>query len=494
MATIDLDGAGALPAGSLKQSTNPRGSSPNGNVYFDVTTGTLQLISADELATIDFGSGPVPNPLTDAGGANGGVTARALYKFERTRRAADETLRQYDFFMQGSYKFAGAYEMAYGRVIAANDIKKVRSSGMVWRAANGSTNRIYFGVRSLGNIEPTSQPYYQLSEGGAPTNFSYTGPINEMVQVYGSTANGDAGAGNFDSRTYLAVSVRTFGKNYDRKTLVDSGVNTMDGFSAGFALGESNHLTTGNYDLADVLGGSAIAPWSTMTLEKLAAPQTESGFNEGSGDFTWVVNNPAGGTLVEVVAFLDALAQTDTDIDSGSVSVTNGKRVGTWYSYNAQGQIVTRSGADSDGLFIESMPADDEQKVVFLTDAATLRTYPFVPQINISVGANAAADANCWYHVYFKDGPGANDFGTAAAITVLDKDGDPVKGLVGGATTKSFQFAYDSDTVGGAAGTNKVMIVEVEGNGVATAAKTEFTATRTQVIGVSCQPGLETNI
>jgi YD repeat-containing protein len=492
MATIDLDAAGALAANLLKESTTPRGSTPDGNIYFDVSTGEVQIITANELTQVNFGSGLVANPLLDAGASGGGITARALYKFERMRRAANETLRKYDKFMVGSYKFAGAYEMANGRKIATADVKKLRGTGMVWRSASGAVSRIYFGARSLGNIEATSQPFRQLTAGGAPTNFSYAGPIDEMFQVFGTTANGDAGAGNFDSRSYLAVSIRTFGKNGDRKTLADSGIPIMDGFSAGFALGESNHLTTGSYTLADVYGGSAIAPFTGMSLEKLAVAQVETGFNEGSGSFTWVLNNTGGGTLDQCTAYMDAVAQTDNDIDAGT-GVTNGKRVSTWYSYDATGRIVTRSGADSNGLFIEGLAGADKLRIVSTTDAATTRTYPFFPLISIPVGASAAADPNCWYHAYFKD-VGANDFNTATAVVVRDKSGAEVKGLISGATTKSFEFAYDTDTYGGTAGTDKLIVIEVEGNGGATAAKTEVLITRTQAISAPCIPGLETNL
>lgn len=493
MATIDLDASGNLAANMLQESTNPRGSSPNGNIYFDLTNGEIQLITSDELATVNFGGGPIANPLVNAGGSGGGITARALYKFERMRRAANETLRKYDKFMVGSYKFAGAYEMASGRKIYSADIKKMRGTGMVWRSASGAINRIYFGCRSLGNIESSSQGYYQLTAGGAPVNYSYPGPIDEMIQVFGTTANGDTGAGSFDLRTYLALSIRTFGKNYDRKTLVDSGINIMDGFSAGFALGESAHLTTGSYDLADVYGGSAIAPFTGLTLEKLAVAQNETGFVEGNGAFTWVLNNTGGATLDECIAYLDAMGQTDNDIDAGT-GVVNGKRVSTWYSYDAQGRVVTRSGAgDGLGLFIEGLVGADKLRVVSTTDAGTTRTYPFYPLIQIPVGSNAVADANAWYHVYFKD-VGANDFGTATAITVKDKSGADVKGLVSGQATIQFEFDYDGDTLGGTAGTDKWIVIEVEGNGVATASKTELQITRTQTLSAPCQPSLETNL
>ena len=489
MGLIDLLVDGSVPDDTLKQSTQGRSGTPDGNIFFDVANGEIELITVDELATIDFGSGAVANPFS----ATDGITMRALYGFERQERRSDETLRQYNRYFSGSYKYAGAYEMINGRKFDGTDRNKIRSSGLIERAAdNTSIDRIYFGVRSLGSVESTSQPYYQLTNGGAPVDFNRAGDVDELVQVYGDTSNGDTGAGDFDSRDYLSLNLRTFGYNYDRKILSDSGVSTMDGYSTGFSLGESLHLTTGDYALADVYGGSQISPWTGMSLEKLATPQTETGFNEVDGDFTWVLNNTAGGSLAQCVAFLDALSQTDDDIDSGTETTTNGKRVGLWYTYNAAGKIVTQSGADTEGLFIENLPASDYQSVVFTSDTGDTKTYPFYVQVDISVGVNAKADANAWYQVFYEDGSGDQDFDAADAVTVKDSSGADVKGDVSGADV-SFSYDYDGNTQAGlTAGTDKEVVVLVEGNGTAKAAITYFTLTRSATVSVSCEPDLET--
>lgn len=250
--------------------------------------------------------------------------------------------------------------------------------------------------------------------------------------------------------------------------------------------------------MADVYGGAQIAPWTGMTLEKLAAAQVEGGFNEANGNFTWVVNNTGSGNLNQCVAFLDALAQTDNDIDSGALTTTNGKRVGTWYTYNASGQIVTRSGAgDGKGLFIEAIPTADEQRIVFTDDAGNLKTRPFNVSISVDPGSYAIADTLAWYHGFFLNGPGAgDDFNTSGAITVRDSADVQVKGNVAANASGGklpFAFDYDGDTWGGIAGTNKDVVMEVEGDGGATAAKTVFTISRTAIINVTCAPGLETN-
>lgn len=484
---IDLSNYSTL----LVQSSQGRAGTPDGNIFFDVENGLIELITAEELSQVDLGSGLEDNPLTN----QLGITIGACYAFERQERRVDEELRKFDLYFRGSFKFAGAYEIVNGRKLAGTDRQKVRGTGLIERASNGAVDRIYFGVVSLGNIEPASQPYYQLSDGGAPVDFAKPGPVDEMVQVFGSTANGDTGAGNFDDLFFLSNKVRSFGFNYDEKRLSDSGIAEMGGYSAGFALGESPHLTTGVYSLANVYGGSQIAPWTGMSLEKLAVASSRSGFNETDGNFSWVLNNTGDGNLNQCVAFLDALAQTDDDIDSGTETTTQGKRVGTWYTYDAQGRIVTRSGADSNGLLIENLPIADQQRIVFTDDAGNTKTYPFFVQVNVTVGANAAADSNAWYHAHYLDGDGGQDFNTSLAVTVEDSNSVPVKGSVGGLSSILFGYDYDgNDQAGLVAGENKDIVFQCEGDGGATQAKTVFTITRNATINVAAAPGLETNV
>ena len=501
MAIIDLSNYDSL----LVQSSVGRSGVPDGNVFFDVATGRVELITAEEKATIDMtsrgGGATDPNPLLE----DDGIRFEALYAFEREQRRLDEVLRQYDYFFSGTFKFGGAYEIVNGRKFddadgsatsnTVDDRFKIRGSGWIERAAAG-IGRIYYGNKSLGNIEALSQPYYQLSAGGAPVNYDKDGPIDEAVQVFGN-ATVDTNTTTFDTRTYESLKVRTFGQNYDEKILADSGVTEMGGYFTGFALAESVHLTTGTYTLADVYGGAQVAPWTTMGLEELDVAQLESGFNEADGNFTWVLNNTASGTLDQCVAFLDSLAQTDDDINDHATNVTNGKRVGVWYSYDAQGRVVTDAPFASQGLFLEQIPTADQQRIVFTDDAAATKTYPFNVEVKVTTGANATADILAWYHAFFLDGPAAADFNTSGALTVLDNVSSPVKGNVStdqASDIITFTFDYDGDAVGGTAGTDKDVVFECEGDGGATQAKTVFTITRDTTVTATCSPGLENNV
>ena len=492
-------------ATTLKESSSPRGSTPNGNVYFDTASGKIHLIGVNELATVDFGSGAVTNPLNNFDG----ITARALYNFENARRRVNETLRKFKRGVKGSYRFAGSYNFVNGIKLDSTDRVKLRGSGWIEYAASGdgetSVDRIYHGIISLVDIQTASQPYYALTTATTETalqsatwiNFARLGDIDESIQVFGSTANGDTSAGNFDyTKRILTPRVRTWGYNPGETTSTASKISEFSGFSAGYGVGENINVNN-TYTLANVYGGAAIAPWSTMTLEKLAAPQVETGFAEADGSFTWVLNNPAGGTVAQCAAFLDALSLQDANINSGSSTGTyNGKKGRVWYVRNASGQVVT-SSVDGAGLFIENLSVDEQQKVVMTDNAGNTKTYPFKVNCKMNVGTVAPTDPDAWYQLFYEDGSGTQDFNTATAVTVNDASGNPVKGMVSSAQVSnliSFVYDYDGNNQAGLpAGTDKAMVLLVEGNGVAAAALTRFTMTRSTTVLVSCAPGIDNN-
>lgn len=509
MATIDHTNYST----TLKESTNPRGSSPNGNVYFDVANNEIQLISADELTQVDLGAGLVANPLTSFDG----ITMRALYNFENSRRRANETLRKYKRGIKGSYRFAGAFNFVNGVKLDGTDRTKIRGSGWIEYAASGdgetTVDRIYHGVNSLVDIQATTQPYYTFVNTNQTTdetalqaatwsNFARVGDINEAVQVYGTTANGDTGAGTFDYKTKaLVVRVRSWQYNPGETTSVATGITEFSGFSAGYGVGESLNPSN-TYTLANVVGGysgqagTRVAPFTGMSLEKYASAQSKTGFNEGNANFTWVLHNTANGTAQECAAFLDALSLVDADVENTGTVAYNGRKGRVWYSRNAAGKIVTTSNGN-EGLFIEGLSTAEQQNVIFTSDTQGTRTYPYFPSVEITVGSVATSDANTWFRVMYVDGASSADFDTAGAVTVKNSSGTDMNGLVSAFQSGgkiSFAYAYDTDTDAGlSAGANKSCVVLVEGDGTAGQAITYFTITRDPVVPVTCAPALDNN-
>jgi hypothetical protein len=486
----------------LKASSQPRSGSPDGNVYFDVENNKIQLIGVNELPTVNFGAGAVTNPLNNFDG----ITLRALYNFENSQRRTNETLRKFERGTAGNYRFAGAFSFVNGVKLDSTDRAKVRSSGWIEYAnqGDGATNvdRIYHGVVSLVSIQPGTVPYYALAtatdeatlQSATWNSFVRQGNINEAVQVFGNSTY-DATAGDFDYTTRtLVVRVRSWGYNPGETTSIATGITEFSGFQAGYGVGESLN-TNNSYNLADVYGGAKIAPWTGMSLEKLASPQTETGFNEADGNFTWVLNNTLGGSVQQCAAFLDALTLQDSDIDTGA-GTYNGKKGRVWYSRNAAGKVVTSSVGGA-GLFIEGLTTAEKQNIIMTDNAGNQKTYPYFPEVQITVGAVAVADTNAWYHVFYVDGASTADFDTAGAVTVNDSSGNPVKGNVAAAAVANrinFAYSYDTNTQAGlSAGTDKDCVVLVEGDGGAGQAISYFTITRTAVVPVSCVPPADNN-
>lgn len=479
----------------LKESTTARGATPNGNVYFDVANNEIQLIGADELATVDFGAGAVTNPLNNADG----ITLRALYNFENQQRRTNETLRKYKRGTDGDYRFAGAFSFINGVTLDGTDRAKIRNSGFIEydAAGDGATtiNRIYHGVKSLNSIQAGTTSYWTLVtaadeatlQAATWADFGRTGAIDEVVQVFGAAAHG-----NFDYTTrILVVRTRSWGYNSGETTSVLTGIAEFSGYSAGYGIGET--LNSNNaYALADVYGGAKIAPWTGMSLEKLAVAQVETGFNEANGSFTWVLNNTGGGTVQQCAAYLDAVALQDADVDGAVGTSYNGKKGRVWYSRDTSGKVVT-----SQGLFIEGLATSEKQSIIMTDDAGSQKTYPFFVDVQITVGSAAVADANAWYHVFYVDGAAAADFDTTGAVTVNDAAGNPVKGNVATdavANKISFSYAYDTNTQAGlAGGIDKDMVVLVEGDGGAAQAIAFFTVTENAVVPVTCAPTTDTN-
>ena len=473
----------------------------DGNVFFDTVAGTIEFFTATTNATLDLtghgGGASDSNPLliTD------GLKFEAIYAFENQERSSDEVLRQFDRWTSGTFKFGGAYNFINAKTCKTDaDRALIRGSGWNETDLSGIVTRIYFGNKGLSNIFGGSQPYYQLAIQGTATDFAKVGQIDEAIQVFGDASNG-----NFDSRTYEATSIRTYGNNFDRKNTVDDlGIAELGGYSTGFALNESIHLTTSEASMpyADVMT-TPTGVWATMELNHIASPVAKTEFSDQTGTrlFSWELINDNTATLDQMVAWLDAFAtEAAAEADGlGVVTGNLGKDIETWYYYNAAGQVVTKSGVDPDteGLYINNIPTSDQQRVVMTGDDGVVKAYSFSVSVEADIGATAKADANAWFHSFFIDDGVGGLYNSATAVTVLDSGSSPVKGLASTADVGnkiSYAFDYTGDTNGGTADSDKDCVFLCEGDGGATQAKTLYTIKKLTTVAFACAPSKENNV
>lgn len=490
----------------LVESSQGRSGNPDGNIYFDTANDRIELITAEELAQVDLGSGLEANPLTNFHG----ITAQAIYAFERQARRSNTALRRFKHGSEGRFQLAGAFAFVNGIKLADNgsisDRQKVRGSGWIEYSADGNgeanIDRIYFGVKSLNPIDSSSQPYAILPadltesarQAATPQDFSRLGDIDEVVQVYGDTSFGDTGAGNFDfTGRPLIVDVRAFGLNFGETDSISTGISRLGGFSTGFGIGDSpNENNNFNYD--DIIT-NPVSPFSGMSYTSFNSPQTRSGFTGGNAQFSVIVTNTQGGSLQQVAAFLDAIMTLDTDQDSGANAYLP-KRGSPLYTRDNNGRIVTKQGIHLDGI-----STSDQQQIVQTDNNGGANVYPFFPTVRVSVSDAWANDPNGWAQFMYTDGAGNLDFETSNAVIVNDAAGSPAvftsADALGSAGNYFLEFAYAYDTnnqAGLAAATDKEVIGLVEGDGGAEAERAIFTISRNTLIPVTILSSAETNL
>lgn len=497
----------------LVRSDNPRGSSPNGNIFFSESSPFyVQIITAEENPTVDFGSGLEANPLTN----DLKIDMLALAFFAYDSFAGDSDLQSFrlaiDPVGNRMGRYVGANSLLNGIKLSSADGSlsderfKISNTGVTEYSADGDgrsvIDRVYHGPKTTG-LAADCQPFYQivdsLSESDrmsvAPVNFSKLGDINELIQTFGTTANGDTTAGDFDSRNKtLILGVRKFGYTISEVDSDSAGVSELGAYSNPYGLSHATVLELSGISESDVYGGSAVAPYSTITFERRDTPLVVTGFTSGSGSFTDVIYNPGGASLTQLRAWADMAMQQDADINTntGSTGPFRPKRVAPLYTINAQGKVVWRRG-----LYVE-VPVGDQQGTLYNDDANTERARPFLANRIVTLSAAWFNDPVPYFRVMYVNGAGGADFETANTVVVQDSDdvdlaGDDTDSRVTAEGSKyklSFGYNYDTDTDAGlSAGIDKEMVVLAGGVNVRQTT-TYFTMTRTTniTINAECEP------
>lgn len=504
----------------LVRSTNPRGSAPDGNVYFDTTNDKIQLITADEQATVTYPSGhagytdgnPETNPLTTADK----VQALALYFFAMQEVEADAALQNFrtalDAVSNRMGKLVGATAFLNTITLDVNtstsnlhDQDKVADSGFTEFLVNGDIDRVLHGVKSLNPINSTTQPFYLLAASTAEADrlaatvvdFPDAGDINAVVESY---KNG----GDDNRQSVLIVCAREFGYTIGEANSTATGVAELGAYSQGYGVGNAIAPDIAALDYADVWT-TPIAPYNALTFYRHATAQSRSGFSTAgagaSGDFTDEIQLSSGTmSITQLRAWLDALMLQDTD-ENANTGVTGAlypKRMEPLYTIDpATAKLVTR-----DGIYVDpaKLTAEAQQQIIQKDDSGGLHYIPFNSGISITVSdAWLTQDTGPWWRVMYEDAAGTNDFDTADAITVLDASavamaGDDTDGRISG-NTISLSYAYDTETAGGnvTAGVNQNCILQIGGVDKSKTRTIPFTITKSAEIIVPAETDLETN-
>jgi len=345
----------------------------------------------------------------------------------------------------------------------------LRDGGVEEYNAAGVLARIQASVIGLGSVSAGSQLYYQTTLGGTATNFVFTDQVNQMVQVYGDAA-ADATTTTFDTRAYIKTYCREQGKTYSESVLAPAGKTATGAYIVNMLL--SNSTDT---DIIDTDANMVNVPYSGITVTYYATNQNRliGGVNY---PFTVIINGN-GATLQQIYTKVQYLLRQTTDIDSGAGTVI-GRTAGLLLEMSA-GIITTKYG-----VFIDNIQAADSNNIIFTDQNGVERSNPFTSAGTLNFNSVMVGAGSSYRLMYTAPAGAGNDYGESGAITVVDSASTPITGTIT-AGTISFDFDYDNDTAGGAAGTDKaVTLVGIRPNSSKFAVSTG-TLTRSKAISLT---------
>ena len=361
-----------------------------------------------------------------------GVTLQALYsKFVKLYETS--TYNKYPFPMyvidakSGQFNF-GTDGGTYNGWKPANDVTRqaLRDGGWNEYLANGTLDKQYVGIVSLGDVSTGAQLYFQRTAVEAPQNFTFDDEVNEGILVY---TNGGA-----NNRSYFKAFVREYAKKYKSSTLADTGQTATGAYIVNVLLSNETDLKITHDDTAV----STTAPYTGIDVTYYGSDQSKT-IGAGSYPFRVVVDGN-NATLEQIYEKCQYLLRQNSDIDAGAGNVTG--QTANDLCYFVGDTLVT-----TQGVFIENIQSNDLNRIEMYDQNNVKRVYPYVAAGTLNFNNALSSGGTGLYRMYFADTV-TGDYGTANAITVQDKDGVDIAGTISSGAI-GFSFSYDSNTQGG---------------------------------------------
>lgn len=428
-------------------------------IDIDTTAKTVQLIVAGNLTT-------------------DGVTIKAVYSKLKELWKTNTTYIKYAFPMGPITD--EQFEMINGWDWKDDTTRYLlRDGGWALKDSGGVSLEEWAGIISLGSIQSSHQAYFLQSAGGTVANFQLTGPVNQAIKVYGDVTHG-----SFDYRAYLKIYCRVYQYSYAFSQLSDIGVSALTYQAYRFPLANASDIKV-THDDTTVDGQ---APYTGMSITWYGTAQQRSigGVNR---DFHIIIDGNQG-TAEQIYEYVQRQLRKATDIDAGS-GTQLGQKVAATLRF--VGDTLYTILLTEGGVFIDDYQSSDINRLVFIDDTGTERTFPYTATITLNFGDNLKNDADAKYWLYFTDVPNGN-YGDSDAILVKDSSNADITGTVSGGSSIQKTFAYDTNNQGGRTPATDADVTAVA-IGLSTAQFVKATATiaRSNANSVSLVAALERN-
>lgn len=457
----------------------------DGNIWLDTAASTFELAPFGVLVAKD------------------GVTLQALYsKFVDLWTTA--TYNKFEFPMytidakSGQYLF-GTDGATYSGWVALDDTTRqmLRDGGFDEYLANGTLDRRYVGIVSLGAVNTGAQLYYQKTDGGAAANFTFEDEVNEAILIYEN--------GGIDNQTYFKAYVREEAYKYGDSILADTGQTATGAYIVNMLLSNETDLKIQDTD-ANV---AANAPYTGITTTWITGNNFDTTntspysiddvVKDGAG--RWYICTGAGTADGTDYANLGTMSGAGT---ATFTSYTGERLIGTtYYAFNVivdgnaavaediytKVQYLLRQPGDidagagthngtitqilmnfvgdtlvtTDGVYIDDFDSDDINRLTFTDVSGAEVTFPYTATGTLNFNAVLTSGGTGYYRMYFTDLAGALDYGLTGAITVDDATAADIAGTISGAAI-AFTFDYDGNTQGGRTPATDAAVTVVAGN------------------------------
>ena len=437
---------------------DPDNLNQNTEIVFDTTNKTIELLTAGNLSS-------------------DGVTLKCVYSFCKEEWKNDTTLIKYPFpftpITDEQFELKDGWNFK-------NDSTRylIRTGGWAVVDTNGTTQEMWAGIITLGNLESGTQPYYCQTANTA-TNFQLTGEVNQAIQIFQN--------GGTDNRGTLKLFARKQGDKFAQASLDDIGVTGNMTYQVyRFPLATSS-------DLKITLGDTTVSttPYSDITITFHSTPISRT---IGGVAYNFDIEVDGNGQSIEgIYETLQYRLRQGTDIDDGT-----GTEIGN----------VTRSLASflgdtlkmEEGVFLTNFNANDTNNILHNPNGAAFDiAFPFTASLTLEFGSNLVNDSDAVYAVFFtNDDAGDNtgrDFGTNNAILVEDDTNTAISGSISGNSSLTFTYDYDGNVQRGNASAGVDAPITVIGIGLSTGQYVSATGTITRSTSnvVSLVSALERN-
>lgn len=417
---------------NLRLSSQASSGIPDGEVFINATTTppTIELISTTEWAGSNFTAAE-------------GVSLQALYSFlkEQWKNNDVDQFYRYQFPMEAitaeQFEFINNWE-------PLNDTVRsyIRTGG--WSEKDGSTEKqAWMGVITLGTIGASQTAYYAWYDTTVPgflttpQDFTFSGPVNEPVQVYGNATNGD-----FDRRTKQLYV-------YIRPAPVDLGGGVVEGYtfdqSSTAAIGTPAGVTYQVYrfPLSTVVDlditktdAEAASLSASLALEirfdqaSLSSSQLAIQLEGGTYNFTHVIQSSTNQVLApsDIYNWVQYSLRSNGDIDA-DVGTRTGKLTEQLVTFVGSQLQTFAINNGTEGVLIDDFDTGVTADLAFRDNTNTLRAFPIVASGTITFSNTLQDDPSTRYWMFYTSAssgswPGAN------AVLVDDYSGADIAGYL----------------------------------------------------------------